>query len=333
MSGGPVVAIINPVARGAAAAERALQAGLAERGQAPAVVLPTTAEGFGAPEARRALAMGAGLVVAGGGDGTVRAIAEVLRGSGVPLAVLPLGTANIFARNLGLAPGRTRAVARLAQQVRTGLDGPQRAVDLGLARVQLPPVVGSTADEVPTVLAPGATEPPAGVADEHVFFVLAGIGRDALTVLGVDPRVKKYLGWLAYFVAGLRQMSGSPVGLGISCDGAPVRQERLWSLLVGNAGRIPGGLELFRDGRLDDGLLHTLEVSAPSWRAWARIAAQGLARWRAQAPGLVHGSARRVVVEPAQPLPVQLDGDVLGPVSRVELWVEPGALLVRAPRR
>ena len=86
---------------------------------------PTSDAEDGLALTRRAVAAGASLVFAAGGDGTVRACAEALAGTGVPLAIVPLGTANLTARALGVP-------ARADRAVEAGFDGRDRRIDLAL---------------------------------------------------------------------------------------------------------------------------------------------------------------------------------------------------------
>ena len=127
---------------------------------------------------RRAVAAGASLVFAAGGDGTVRACAEALAGTGVPLAIVPLGTANLTARALGVPSQGGRAVE-------AGFGGRDHAIDLG----HLTLVEGA-----------GGTW----------FAAMAGIGLDAAVVAAAGERLKRRLGWAAYAAAGVRRLALPP---------------------------------------------------------------------------------------------------------------------------
>jgi diacylglycerol kinase family enzyme len=143
------------------------------------VFLETTLDDRGAGLARGALAAGARLVVAAGGDGTVRACAQALAGTAVPLAIVPLGTANLAARALGVPRGTGDALA-------TGFGGHERRIDLAVAR--------------------------AGGAVETAFVAMAGIGLDAEVVGATPPRLKERIGWLAYAAAGAAHLDdGEPL--------------------------------------------------------------------------------------------------------------------------
>jgi diacylglycerol kinase family enzyme len=129
---------------------------------------------------REAVAAGARLVFAAGGDGTVRACAQVLEGTGVPLAIVPLGTANLVARALGVPD-------RIGPALRAGFRGRDRLIDLA------------------------CVEDPGGV----VFVAMAGIGLDAAVVRAARGDGKRRLGWVAYLGAGARVLGGG--GAGVFC--------------------------------------------------------------------------------------------------------------------
>lgn len=297
------VAILNPTAAGHDRALELLEQARRRAGWPEPTVLATTAEDFGSGQARAALEMGADLVLVGGGDGTVRAVAEQLRGREVTVGIIPLGTANVYARNLGLSP------RRLDQAVERAVFGTARRLDLGVARWR--------------------TEADPTTSHEHLFLVLAGLGHDAETVAATRPGLKQRLGWAAYFESGLRHLGRTPVSMQVSRDGAASELE-LWSYLVGNAPRIPLGIEVFPRVRLDDGLLDAMEVHVTRPHQWSRVAVAALRR-RAEAPVLVHHSITSVRLTPHEPTLLQLDGDVFGPVVEVEITVDPQSLLVNLP--
>jgi diacylglycerol kinase family enzyme len=245
---------------------------------------------------RRAVAAGASLVFAAGGDGTVRACAEALAGTGVPLAIVPLGTANLTARALGVPSQDGRAVE-------AGFGGRDHAIDLAL-------VEGA-----------GGTW----------FTAMAGIGLDAAVVAAAGERLKRRLGWAAYAAAGVRQLALPPREFTIRPDGAEPLRRRARSVVVANVGLLPGGFTLLPAARLDDGLLD-VGVLAPSggWD-WFRLAGRVLARDRRQDRALECLQARRVQVSADAILPRQIDGEVVAPGRALSVSVCPGILTVRLP--
>jgi diacylglycerol kinase family enzyme len=243
---------------------------------------------------RRAVAAGAGLVFAAGGDGTVRACAEALAGTGVPLAIVPLGTANLTARALGVPPRGGRAVE-------AGFGGRDHTIDL--ARVD------------------GGTW----------FTAMAGIGLDAAIVAAAGERLKRRLGWAAYAAAGVRRLALPLREFTIRPDGAQPLRRRARSVVVANAGLLPGGFTLLPAARLDDGLLD-VGILAPSggWD-WIRLAGRVLARGRRQDRALGCLQARRVQVSADVVLPRQVDGEIVAPGRALTVSVCPGTLVVRLP--
>src|SRR5690606_26721454 len=137
-------------------------------------------------------------------DGTVRAVAEGLRGSGVPLAVVPQGTGNLLARNLGMPLNDLEAAVRAA------FVGVNRRIDLGVV----------------TITRPDHSE------EEHVFLVLAGMGLDARAITTTRSSLKKHLGWLAYVDAGVRTMfTDLPLPIHYSVEGGPTRSMTVYTVM------------------------------------------------------------------------------------------------------
>jgi len=254
------------------------------------------AEG-GPAVARRAMAAGAGLVFAAGGDGTVRACAEALAGTGVPLAIVPLGTANLTARALGV-PGRSGGA------IETGFGGRDRRIDLGRL-----------------------SEDGGGV-----FAAMAGIGLDAAVVGAAGPYAKRRLGWVAYVAAGMTQLWWPARDFTVRLDdGEPLRR-RARCVVVGNAGLLPGGFTLLPGARLDDGRLD-VGILAPAgpW-GWARVTGRVLARSARRDGPLERFSARRVLISAEADLPRQVDGEIVAPGRTLAVSVCARALTVRQPR-
>jgi diacylglycerol kinase (ATP) len=292
---------LNPMGRSYGHARAEIEAQTRAAGWPEPVFLTTTVAEPGASQTRRALDAGAQLVIVGGGDGTTRIVAGAMARSGVPLGIVPLGTANLFARNLGLHP------RHVVENVATALHGVPRAVDVGRARHRLG---GAWSEEKP-------------------FFVMAGIGYDAATVQSTRPELKRRLGWLAYFGSAIRHLLRRPVWMVLSTDGRPQRTVRTWCVLAANCGGLPGGVRVFDDARLDDGVLDTLEVPLTSPLSWLPIAAKGLLRLSGDVPALRYGRAHDLVVRPPHPMPLQLDGDVVPRVAEVRVHLEASALIVQ----
>jgi diacylglycerol kinase family enzyme len=250
--------------------------------------------------ARCAVAAGASLVFAAGGDGTVRACAEALAGSGVPMAIVPLGTANLTARALGVP-------ARPGRALEAGFGGRDRAIDLG----HLTQVEGA-----------GGTW----------FAAMAGIGLDAAVVAAAGEQLKRRFGWAAYAAAGMGKLTTPLHEFTLRLDdGEPLRR-RARSVVVANAGLLPGGFTLLPGASLDDGLLD-VGILAPSgaWD-WIRLAGRVLARDRRQDRALQRLQARCVRISADGVLPRQVDGEIVPPSRALSVSVCPRALVVRLPR-
>ena len=273
-----------------ALAEQVAKAG-ADRGWDPPLVLPTTEDDPGQGMARQALADGVDVVMACGGDGTVRCVATALAGSGVPLAVLPAGTGNLLVRNLELSTDLDEAVA-------AALDGGVRTIDLGRA-------------------------------GEERFAVMAGLGLDASLTTDVPEKLKARVGWLAYVVSAARHLRDPRFTVRMRLDDGPVRRLRARTVVVGNVGKLQGGLVLLPDAVPDDGLLDVVVVAPYGPVDWLRVAGRVLARRPYEDPRLHRARARRVELEAVPAQPSELDGDDAGERRTFVLEVEPGALALK----
>ena len=299
--------------RGRAAAE--------ERGWEPWFA-PTSDAENGLALTRRAVAAGASLVIAAGGDGTVRACAEALAGTDVPLAIVPLGTANLTARALGLPTQADRAVD-------VGFGGRDRRIDLGhLTRIDGARIDGARIDGTGS----GGTGAGGMGAGGMRFAAMAGIGLDAAVVGAARERLKRRFGWVAYAVTGATKLSLPACDFTVRLDGVEPLRRRARCVVVANAGLLPGGFTLLPGARLDDGLLD-VGILAPSgaW-GWVRVAGRVLARGRRQDRSLERFQARRVQISADTDLPRQVDGEIVAPGRTLTVSVCPSALTVRQPR-
>ena len=294
----------------------------------------TTVDDPGYGQARDALARGASVVIAAGGDGTVRAVASALAGTRTPMGLLPLGTANLLARNLDLPPdGTARSL------LTTALTGTDRPIDLGWLRpVRLQPPEPIDDDGSPS--SPGTdstTSSTGGGLEEHLFLVMAGVGFDAAMVAGAGEQLKARMGWSAYFVAGAKHLHGRKVRLEMRIGDDPPRPLKLRTLLFANCGRLPGGIVLLPDAEIDDGWL---DIAAIDTRGgligWAsllgKVVMQGVGV-RRQLPGqpgsIEFWRARQVEVRCEQPGPIQVDGDLIGEAIGLHVRIQTGGLTVR----
>jgi len=256
------------------------------------LVLETSAADPGASLARRAVTAGAGLVFAVGGDGTVRACAEALAGTEIPLAIVARGTANLAARAL-------RLPRRLGAALAVGFGGRERRIDLA-------------------------------TADGMTFAAMAGLGVDAAVVAAAPAWLKSRAGWLAYAAAGAGLAHGPRATFEISLDGTPLACAAR-SVVAGNAGLLPGGFVLLPAARLDDGQLDVGILAPASLLDWGRVAHRVLTGSRRGGRQLLSYRARHVEIRADRELPRQVDGEVIEPGRALTVTVLPAALLVRVP--
>jgi YegS/Rv2252/BmrU family lipid kinase len=259
----------------------------------------TTVDDAGREMTHAALTAGADVVVAAGGDGTVRVVASELARTGVALGILPAGTGNLLARNLGLPLQMEPALAVV-------LEGQDRAIDL----------VRMSGD---------------GMEPER-FAVMGGLGLAGAIMQGAPDELKKKIGWPAYFVSGLRHLRDVPVRVDITVDDQPTVRQRARTVVIGNVGTLTGGIPLLPDAAPDDGLLDVVVIAPPRFLSWLTVVWRVLTRRRRVDERLNRMTGKRVVVKAAHATPRQLDGDPCGLGTDVEAEIEPGVLLVRVPR-
>ncbi len=295
-------------------------------------LLATSLAEPGPTQARLAVASGARLVVAAGGDGTVRAVAAGLAGTGAEMGVLPLGTANLAARNLGLP------VRSLDALIETAARGSARPTDLAGVRAGAPD---------PPALAAGRTPPGGGarptLGASHACIIVTGIGCDAGLVASTRPRLKARIKWGAYAVAAMENLWSPRLGMSLELRGADgaLTTERLTArtLLIANGGRLPGGITLMRSATMDDGVMDLAAIDTVGGLAgWTSLARQVLppfaATYSNPERSLGRVRLRRGVEARARldaPAMMEVDGDLLPPTRSVHVRLEPGALLVRRP--
>ena len=276
----------------------------------------TTEDDPGFGQARAALDGGAEVVCVLGGDGTVRAVAQELVGSGVPLGLLPAGTGNLLARNLGTP------VDDLADAVTVALTGTDRVVDVGWLVLQ--PTAQQRDQQ-------RDEERPAAADNVHAFTVMAGLGFDADMMDDAPEGVKAKVGWAAYVASGARHLTDEGFALDVVVDGERSSHGSARTVVVGNCGELTAGMVLLPDAELDDGLLDVATLTPNAIRDWAGVAARVLAG-RDDGPSLDRRQGRRVLLRAEPPQRVEVDGDVLeGVATEVLLVVEPGGLTVRVP--
>ena len=213
---------------------------------------------------------GAELLFVWGGDGMVQRCVDVLVGSEVALAVVPAGTANLLATNLGIPQD-------IAQAVTIGLRGERRKLDVGRFN------------------------------GEH-FAVMAGAGFDASMIKQADGTLKDRLGRAAYVWTGSRNLRAKPFKAKIAVDGVAWYAGEASCVLIGNVGRLFGGIEVFEDARPDDGRLELGVAHADGVADWMRTLARTAVGHVDGSPLVQVTSARRVKVKLNRKVLYEIDG-------------------------
>lgn len=246
----------------------------------------------------QALADGVDLLVAAGGDGTVRTVCTAAAGSGVRIGIVPAGTSNLLARNL-----------RLPLQEGPALDvvvgGVDRAIDLGR-------ISGD------------------GLDAGEGFVVMAGLGLDGAIMAEVPDQLKKLLGLPAYIVTGARHLRDAPVEVEVTVDDGPPIRRMVRMVVVGNVGSVQV-FKLLPDAQPDDGILDVVIVAPETARSTLRVV-WNFAR-RARDPDVEHLHGRSVRIRSDGSVPRQLDGDVMPGGREITISIDPGSVIVRVPNR
>jgi len=243
---------------------------------------------------RRALAEGADLLFVWGGDGMVQRCVDAAVGSEVVLAIVPAGTANLFAANVGIPKDIPKAVS-------IGLAGQQRRFDVGR------------------------------INGEH-FAVMAGAGFDAWMIKSADGALKDRLGRAAYLLTGLRHLGRPPVQTKVRLDGDKWFAGDASCVLIGNMGKLMGGVAAFPEAAPDDGLLEIGIVTAKNRRQWSKALLRTATGNATASPFIDVARGSRFDVRFAERTPYELDGGDRKKVRRLKVEVVPGAVTICVPQ-
>jgi diacylglycerol kinase (ATP) len=243
--------------------------------------------------ARQAVDDGADLLLVWGGDGMVQRCIDAVAGTGVAIGIIPAGTANLLATNLGIPTD-------LAAAVQVGLHGTRRPLDTGT------------------------------VNGEH-FAVMAGSGFDARMIAGSGRAAKERLGRLTYVWSGARNIDHAPTRCRVEVDGKVVAKGKVSCVLVGNVGTLFGGVTVFADARPDDGILEVGVVTARTRTQWARAFARVATHRPEKSPFVRLARGKRIRVDLAKPVPYELDGGDRPAAKKLRIRVRPGAVTVCVP--
>lgn len=223
------------------------------------------------------------MVVVSGGDGTASTLLHAMRGRDVPVCVFPSGTANLLCANIGNAP----EPSALARACRVGKTAP---IDLGEIR----------------------WEGEGGGERARGFAIMSGTGFDAQIMQAALPN-KRIMGEAAYFAAALANPKPRVEHFSITVDGTTYERDGIACLVANNA-MIQGDIQVVPGCRMDDGLLNVIMVETEDIAHLLKPLAFGIVDPEGRAMGRPHiesFAGRRITVESARPVPLEIDGEVV----------------------
>ena len=311
------VFVVNPSKPQAAQRRAHIEQFCRDKGLTDVEFIDTQLDKDGRACAKEALANGADVVVAVGGDGTVRTVASAVSGTGHALGIIPIGTGNLFARNMGVPVDDIDAALTVATSHGS------RLVDMG--RLTL---LDHPEDD-----------------HGHAFLIIAGIGFDAAMIDDTNPELKANISWLAYFVGGVKNLF-APKFRGTltvtSADGSThtIKNLDFRTVMAGNCGQIPM-FSLMPAASYDDGLLDFEIIDTTGGiLGWANlfgdVVHQTIIGKPEQNPlstnstiEQVQGVSAEITLE--KPAKAQVDGDMLPETKHIRFSVDHRALIVRVP--
>jgi diacylglycerol kinase (ATP) len=243
---------------------------------------------------QRALECGADLIFAWGGDGLVQRCLDAIGNTDAALALVPAGTANLLATNLGIPKD-------IEQAVDIGLSGERRRLDVGRLNGER-------------------------------FGVMAGAGFDAAMIHDADGGLKDRLGRAAYLWTGARSLRTEPFKAKIAIDGEQWFRGKASCILVGNVGQLFGGIEVFDRAEPDDGRLDIGVVTADGVVEWGRTLARTAVGQPERSPFVRVTSGRRFDVKLDRKVRYELDGGDRVKAKQLKVRVEPKAVTICVPR-
>jgi YegS/Rv2252/BmrU family lipid kinase len=240
-----------------------------------------------------ARAGGADLIFIWGGDGMMQRSVDTLAGTDITIAILPAGTANLLATNLGVPKD-------LEQAVEIGLHGVDLRLDAGR------------------------------INGEH-FAVMAGTGLDALMIRDADRGLKDRFGRAAYVWTGARNVRHRLTRTKIVIDGNLWFDDDASCVLVGNVSDISGGITAFDDASPTDGRLDVAVMTASGAIQWARVLTRAAVGTTEKSPLVQMTTAKRIDVKMKKAMPYELDGGARKKTKHLKIKVVPSAVTIRVP--
>ena len=278
-------------------------------------LIPTDPATGGFESGKRAIELDMQRIVVAGGDGTLRSVVEAVADHDVVIGILPIGTGNILARNLKLPVNNLESCAHRS------LSKSEYQIDLGIAKVF--DIHGNS--------------------HEFYFTGIAGLGMDARLMAATDKKRKRQIGWIAYLEASMKFLPLKFERFEVVIDDQSPRVLKSYSLLVGNAGWLPGAISMMPDARLDDSRLDMAAIGPRKiWNwvdfisrvTWQNKVVRPLAlgrRWldaTANVKTLENFKGKRISLTPKSPAPLQIDGDPLFEVTHAEFTLKPRGLRI-----
>ena len=267
---------------------------------------PTTADDPGQDTTRELVRQVPDLILAAGGDGTIRSVTSGLVNTGVACAIIPMGTGNLMARNLGVPLEIPEALDVALTCPTSPMDAVQLIVD--------------------------------GDHDHPVWFTgMAGVGFDAAMMRDTHDELKKIIGTGAYVLAFARNIASPPHRVSIQIDGRSPIRRRPVLVMVGNTHSLQGNLVLFPDATPDDGIIDLVTATPYIPGTWWRVlgtllrARYARHRQRAESRAVQFDKGRRITLEFNSRMPWEVDGDTMGTGQRFQFTVAPGALRLVTP--
>jgi diacylglycerol kinase (ATP) len=244
-------------------------------------------------QARRARQEGADLILVWGGDGTLQRCINALVHTGATIAIMPAGTGNLLAGNLGIPTD-------LHEAVEIALHGVRKPLDTG------------------------------SVNGEH-FAVMAGAGFDALMLRDADRGLKSRIGPAAYLWSGALNLNAPTVGARIAVDGERFFEGELSCVLMANVGKLLGGIEAFAGVEPDDGILDLAVITAKNPIQWTRTVSRVVLGSAGDSPFVDVTRGKNFEIRFAEPFLYELDGDPRKRVRRLRVAVHPASITVCMP--
>jgi YegS/Rv2252/BmrU family lipid kinase len=275
-----------------------VEAALAEHDFTGTLWLETTEDDAGVTMAKRAIDETVDLVVVAGGDGTVRVVCGKLARTAIPVAVLPAGTGNLLARNLGISLDLKKALSEV-------LGGTDRRID----SVQV------EGDELGT----------------DRFVVMAGLGLDAAIIADAPDDLKKRVGWAAYIVSTLKNLNHPFVTVEITIDDRPPITRRARTVVIGNVGTLQANIPLLPDALPDDNLIDLVVLAPRRLTHWPRLALSLVIKSLQEGRHIERFTGRTIRLRTPTPVRRELDGDEIAAGTTLTASVDPEALVVRVP--